>query len=797
VRTNNYRTYLITQRDGAGRVLQTATKLRSNTNLTETLSWRNDGRLSSYTANRVGDFTDNRSYAYAPFSQRLMQEIFNVSSIQQFTNNYTYDYGQPGGLGVLTSMGTPAQSTNTWSAPSSGGLDGLNRVAKEQTAILRRPATGLALGAATVSATLDGGPVNVQFDGTAADGRWRAMLDMTPGSHTLRLAAVHPSGEYAAYATNTFNTIGGADTVTNVFNGSANVTQRVWITASGQINHTQTFTWDGFDRLIKVSERDSVSSGQDWVAIYDGLGRKVRTLTTLVVSNAPITSPANAISTVDSWFDPQVEFQEVGTVINGGVFNMKTYGPDANGVHGGMNGVGGLERVTPYGHISGIGLIQDFFGNIVGSVTNAASGVAWNPARFSSYGPVPGYQQTALTLNGNLAQAVGWRGKWMETVGTFNWGARPYEPGSGRFLAHDPTLDMANLGGFSLCGGDPLNQFDPDARFVKGAAYGIGGVMQHYSTMANNVIDAIMNRVVGLFDPVAAKMYFLGGHEGGPSYGSLLNGSTASQVGYFAGYAAAEATVQFGIFTATAAAGEILGGGEVAGIGATERAAFGTEARVVLGEEEEAAGQNIIRRIEFNGEANAATAAQRWETAMQQSRQLLNAEYAQFGGPNLAYGKATPAATQLEFDFVNELGPANAQTAALRPAFSQSPQGQLLAAYARIEPYHIGTGTPTTDAARVFARGLGLPTDDAGHAIGNNLGGLGGVTSGNIFPQAPSVNRGAFAQFEQQIARQVLAGNEVFVGVVPQYAPGATRPFSISYQVSVNGIFVRRIFPNP
>ena len=125
------------------------------------------------------------------------------------------------------------------------------------------------------------------------------------------------------------------------------------------------------------------------------------------------------------------------------------------------------------------------------------------------------------------------------------------------------------------------------------------------------------------------------------------------------------------------------------------------------------------------------------------------------------------------------------------------PNGELQSTLAKINPEDIGNGTPTTDAARDLARRLGNATDDAGHARGSNLGGKGGATSGNIFPQAPSVNRGAFAQFEQQVARQVQAGNEVYIRVVPRYAPGATRPFEISYQVRVNGVTTTRVFPNP
>ena len=71
------------------------------------------------------------------------------------------------------------------------------------------------------------------------------------------------------------------------------------------------------------------------------------------------------------------------------------------------------------------------------------------------------------------------------------------------------------------------------------------------------------------------------------------------------------------------------------------------------------------------------------------------------------------------------------------------------------------------------------------------------MTSGNIFPQAANINRGAFNQFEQAIAAQVRAGKNVFVRVVPKYAPGATRPHSILYQVRVDGKTFTRVFANP
>jgi hypothetical protein len=99
-----------------------------------------------------------------------------------------------------------------------------------------------------------------------------------------------------------------------------------------------------------------------------------------------------------------VEFLEVGVAVNGQP-SIKTYGPDANGVYGGMQGVGGLENVYEYGHLSSTAIVQDFFGNVLASVKNGTA--TWNPARFSSYGPVPGYSTPALSADTTLEDALG------------------------------------------------------------------------------------------------------------------------------------------------------------------------------------------------------------------------------------------------------------------------------------------------------------------------------------------------------------------------------------------------------
>ncbi|WP_436023270.1 RHS repeat-associated core domain-containing protein, partial [Trinickia sp. LjRoot230] len=130
-----------------------------------------------------------------------------------------------------------------------------------------------------------------------------------------------------------------------------------------------------------------------------------------------------------------------------------------------------------------------------------------------------------------------------------------------------------------------------------------------------------------------------------------------------------------------------------------------------------------------------------------------------------------------------------------RTKYRYNGDGSLKSATARIRPEDLGTGTPTNASSRLFARALGLNGDDAGHAIGNRLGGSGG--KGNVFPQAVSINRGEFRDFEGNIAEAVKSGSNVIVRVAPLYDEGSTRPHSILYQARVDGQTESRIFSNP
>jgi hypothetical protein len=115
-------------------------------------------------------------------------------------------------------------------------------------------------------------------------------------------------------------------------------------------------------------------------------------------------------------------------------------------------------------------------------------------------------------------------------------------------------------------------------------------------------------------------------------------------------------------------------------------------------------------------------------------------------------------------------------------------QGQTLSFFAKVTAEDLGTGTPTNASSRAWARALGYETDDAGHFAGRQLGGYGGSTSGNIFPQTPNINRGAYAQFESEIAGAIREEGYGFIRVKPEYtAASPTRPVGITYQVRIGG----------
>jgi RHS repeat-associated protein len=241
---------------------------------------------------------------------------------------------------------------------------------------------------------------------------------------------------------------------------------------------------------------------------------------------------------LDSYFDPLVEFSEVGVALNG-KRTWKIIGPDGDHSFGSMQGVGGLEATVRESDLQTTAVLSDFYGNV--QATISGSGANWNPVRVSGYGPEIGYAAAALTPGTPLAESLVWRTRRIDPTGLYWLGARYYDPMAGRFLTPDPLGHNASMDLYSFADGDPINHFDADGRFAKGIAYGIGDQF-----------------------------------EGGSYYKSFLNPHSGwSEAGYYTGVAVAEVTKQAALYFATEGAFALMARGLAAGA-----RALATEVRV-------------------------------------------------------------------------------------------------------------------------------------------------------------------------------------------------------------------------
>jgi len=469
-RTVGNRQTSIASFDGEGRPLAVNTTVNTASALSESLTWSADGLLSAHTLNRA-DFTDSRSYAYANLTRRLTQEQLNLNASATWTNSFTYDNGVAQGPGVLTSAGQASPSSALWT----GGTDAFSRIGTETNTLIPFTAYGHVNGQSTLSAWLDNQPVSVTGVGTNAM-QWQASMELAQGPHQLLVAALHPSGFFTAWATNSFTNSLADESVSDSFDGGGNITNRVWKNPSGAVERTQALSWDARGRLHAVTERDAGNSGYNWTATYDGLGRRLST-TSMMVSNG-VAFTATPV-TINSFYDPQAEFLELG-VSYGITTEWKLYGPDLNGVYGGANGTGGFEAVSPYLTLFEP-VISDIRGNVLAVVTNGV--VSWNPARPTGYGAVPGYRPAALGNGASISLSSAWRGRWADITGYHSVGARTYDPVSERWLSFDPAWNGIDVNGMSFAGGDPINSFDSDGRMSR-LDYQIQNLGQAYGALA-------------------------------------------------------------------------------------------------------------------------------------------------------------------------------------------------------------------------------------------------------------------------------------------------------------------------
>jgi len=457
----------VDSRDGVGRPLTVTTKVNMLTKLAETLAYTGDGLTSAHTLARE-DFTDLRQYFYADYSRRLTEERLNLDASHRWTNTFAYDNGTAAGIGVLTKAGPPSGNTGIWS----GGVSSLSRIDTETNTTVHRPANGRVNGKAQVAALLDGVPQDVSILTVDAVNsqwpyEWQAMMEFGQGAHQLSVSATHPSGQFVTNQTIWFTNNVASEAATILRDNAGNVTQKIWRNPDGSTNRIQNLWWDARDRVYMVTENDSDGSGYIWTADYDALGRRLRTEWKSTTNGVVYVTPQGYVET-RSYFDPQVEFLELGVNVDTdyggspGTTTWKLCGPDLNGRYGGLNGMGGFEGVgQDLGQFQA--LVADARGNILGSVNNNGA-VVWTVARPTGYGAVPGYRPPSLGHGGDLVTSSAWRGRYEDIIGTVNLGARYYRPSSGGFESYDPTWNGRDPSFLTFAGGDPIDYFDPDGR---------------------------------------------------------------------------------------------------------------------------------------------------------------------------------------------------------------------------------------------------------------------------------------------------------------------------------------------
>jgi RHS repeat-associated protein len=132
-----------------------------------------------------------------------------------------------------------------------------------------------------------------------------------------------------------------------------------------------------------------------------------------------------------------------------------------------MQGIGGLDAIVEEPNIFEP-VLGDARGNLEGYYSPLQVKTIWNSSRPTGYGAVPGYRPLPLDEGVNLVQSSGWQGAWSDVTGFYWRGKRYYDPVAGRWVSADSVWNGQDPNYFTFCGGDPINSFDPDGRWVKG-----------------------------------------------------------------------------------------------------------------------------------------------------------------------------------------------------------------------------------------------------------------------------------------------------------------------------------------
>ena len=387
--------------------------------LSQKLLWRRDmEKLAASIFTRDGNFMKEIIYDYNAQNRLAKEFVVPEEYEPEIENaNYTFDWDNQGGLGILTGINLRTGYQHA--------------VAKSETEGYVRPETET-------------------FNGVTAD---RLLTSELPGADKQ-------------------NQFENEEEVLNtIYDSMGRVRERTF----KESNKKQILQWDPHGRLLSVILKDNSSQLlSEWKAFYDGFGRRIQTKFISYKNGNP---EENRTITLTSLYDPEVEFLELGIIVQIGNNQPRTiwkiYGANNNGVYGESNGHSGLEAIVEADANIAYGIVNSIQGDIVATIDSGSNKLRWKKEAPSSYGPIK--IPSAATIEaaqkpGELAKAIiessTWKGKRVDPTGFINFGARHYDPLTGRFLSCDPLGHEATPDLYAYADGDPVNNIDPDGRLA-------------------------------------------------------------------------------------------------------------------------------------------------------------------------------------------------------------------------------------------------------------------------------------------------------------------------------------------
>ncbi|WBO22216.1 DNA/RNA non-specific endonuclease [Sphingomonas abietis] len=125
-------------------------------------------------------------------------------------------------------------------------------------------------------------------------------------------------------------------------------------------------------------------------------------------------------------------------------------------------------------------------------------------------------------------------------------------------------------------------------------------------------------------------------------------------------------------------------------------------------------------------------------------------------------------------------------------SYTLDPSGRTMSVTGTLS---LTSGLQRSRSAQAAAGGSDrLATDDGGHYVAARFNGP--TDSFNHFAQDANFNRGGYRVLENKWAKDIKAGERVYVSITPSYRGSSRRPSGISVVYSVNGQRGSRLFTN-